>query len=528
MPWMQGYPYYLLMGSVLSLYIGVGSYKYRKLPGRRYLWILMLLVSLIFVATAAEILSSSFRAKLWWKNIQQFPLFLSVVFTYAVVKEYVSHSSEGLARRLAFFSIPAVLDAMLIFTNSYHHLMRSEISIATVAGVSGLMTKPTILSMVFIAYNQLFGLYAVILLAVSLVKAPKCYFKRNVMLLAALLVPVLSVFFLPLFKITITGFTAFTYLPSVVAAYLILYSDPRVMLYPSAKNKIFENMKEGIILTDRYDNIIDINEAARVMLSILTGEKVQNWRGKSIYQPLEHYGEIAVYYAQRVEAQFEIDAPGLEGVCYGVSLIATERTVAEDTGMLIVFSDLSEKKRYEQELLHQANVDDLTGLYNRRHFMRLTQMYTGQAGVGMALLLFDIDDFKWINDTYGHIAGDQALIDFSQKILNVYQDCGIAGRVGGEEFAVCFFTENEATALNEAESFRVTMSGHTVKLDGGHSIRLTVSIGIAFTERSDVTFEDLYRTADEALYISKATGKNKVTMGREPSARTMCNGALRG
>lgn len=524
MPWMQGYPYYLLMGSVLSLYMGVSSFKHRNLPGRRYLWILMLLVSLIFLATAAEIFSFSFQAKLWWKNVQQLPLFMSAVITYALVKEYVSHSSEGLARRLAFFCIPVVLYVVLIFTDSYHHLMRSEVSMVTVAGVSGIMTKPKMLSMAFIAYDQLFGLYAVFLLAISLVKSPKYYFKRNLLLLAAILVPVTSVFFLPLFKITITGFTAFTFLPPVVVAYLTLFSDPRFALYPLAKNKIFENMKEGIVLTDRYDNIVDINEAAKEMLSILTGETVHTWRGKSIYQPLEYYGEVAVYYAQRVEGQFEIDAPGIEGGCYGVSLIATERTSIENTGMLIVFSDLSEKKRYEQELLYQATVDDLTGLYNRRHFMRLVQMYTAQTGVGMALLLFDIDDFKLINDTYGHIAGDQALIDFSHKILSVYQDYGIAGRVGGEEFAVCFFTDSEATALNEAENFRSTMSGHTVHLEGGHSIRLTVSIGIAFTERSDVTFEDLYREADEALYVSKATGKNRVTLGRQPAVRAVLNG----
>ena len=86
MPWIQGYPYYLLMGSVLSFYMGISSYRHRKSAGRRYLWILMLLVSLIFIATAGEIMSSSFQAKLWWKNMQQAPLFLSALFTYAVVK----------------------------------------------------------------------------------------------------------------------------------------------------------------------------------------------------------------------------------------------------------------------------------------------------------------------------------------------------------------------------------------------------------------------------------------------------------
>lgn len=355
---------------------------------------------------------------------------MSTIFTYAVIKEYVSRSSEGLAKRLIFFCIPVVLDVVLIFTDSYHHLMRSEVGLATVAGVTGITVKPTVLSMILIAYDQLFGLYAVYLLAISLLNAPAYYFRRNLMLLLGLVIPVLTVFLLPLLKITITGFTAFTYLPPIIVAYLSLFRDPRLSLYPLAKNKIFENMKDGIVLTDRYDHIIDVNEAADAMLSGLLEEKAETWRGRSIHLLLKQYGQISDHYTKRLEGQFEIEPSGKDGACFGVALIATERARAETTGMLMVFSDLSEKKRYERELLHQATVDDLTGLYNRRHFMRLVQNYSAQHGAGMALLLFDIDDFKLINDTYGHLAGDLALVDLSRKIMKVYQHNGISGRVG--------------------------------------------------------------------------------------------------
>lgn len=519
MPWMQGYPFYLVMGSVLSLYMGIGSYKHRHTPGRSYLWILMLLVSLVFAATAGEILSGSFEAKLWWKNAQQGPLFLSTIFTYAVIKEYVSRSSEGLRGRLLLFCIPVVADVLLICTDSYHHLMRSGVGLSTVAGVTGIVVEPTVLSMIFIAYDQLFGLYAVYLLAISLLNAPKYHFRHNLLLLLSLLVPVASVFLLPLLRITLTGFTAFTYLPPIIAAYLTLFRDPRLSLYPLAKNKIFENMKDGIVLTDHYDDIIDINKAAAEMLNGLAEEPPETWIGASVRPLFRQYGQLSVHYMEREEGQFEIEPPGRTGLCYGVALIAIERVRAKSAGMLLVFTDLSEKKRYERELLYQATTDDLTGLYNRRHFMRLVQSYSIRSGEGMALLLFDIDDFKLINDTYGHIAGDQALMDLSGRIMQIYHNKGIAGRVGGEEFAVCFFAGSEAAALKEAESFRAVMGGHTVKLDGGHTIRLTVSIGIAYTEHRDVTFEDLYREADEALYQSKAAGKNRVTLGRGPLLR---------
>lgn len=250
---------------------------------------------------------------------------MSAIFTYAVIKEYVSRSSEGLSKRLIYFCIPVAVDVLLIFTDSYHHLMRSGVGLATVAGVTGIVVEPTVLSMILIAYDQLFGLYAVYLLAISLLNGPKYYFRHNALLLFSLLVPVLSVFLLPLLQITITGFTAFTYLPPIVAAYLTLFRDPRLSLYPLAKNKIFENMKDGIVLTDRYDYIMDVNEAADAMLSELLEEKPETWLGTSIQPLLRQHGQLSACYAERREGQFEIEPPGRSGSCYGVALIATEQ-----------------------------------------------------------------------------------------------------------------------------------------------------------------------------------------------------------
>jgi diguanylate cyclase (GGDEF)-like protein len=524
MPWIQGYPYYLIMGSILSLYMGVSAYKFRNTPGRRYLWILMLLVSFIFATTSGEIIALSFEAKLWWRNMQQLPLFMSTIFTYAVVKDYVSRSTAVLPNRLLLFSIPVVIDVLLILTDSYHHLMRSSVGMATEAGITGIMVQPTLLSMCLIAYDQLFGVYALYLLAASMCGAPRYYFKHNLLLLGGLLVPVASIFLLPVLKITITGFTAFMYLPATLAAYFTVFRDPYLALYPLDKNKIFENMKGGIIVTDSYDIIMDINENGNLMLSALAGEKPGSWMGKSIFPLLAPYPELAQCYRQRTGGQFEMDHSHTEDLCYGVTLIATEPESIETTAMLVVLSDHSEKKRYERELLHQATVDDLTGLFNRRHFMRMVQKHGLKDGLGTALLLFDIDDFKLINDTYGHMAGDQALVDLSGKILGVYKNNGIAGRVGGEEFAVCFFTHSEAEALAEAEKFRVMIGEHAVKLDDNHTISLTVSIGIAFTQGSNVTFEALYREADEALYLSKARGKNRVTLGSQPAVKQALEG----
>lgn len=516
MPLMQGYPYYLLMGSVLSLYMGISSHKYRKTPGRRYLWILMIIVGLIFASTAAEIISTSFSAKLWWRNVQQIPLFFSTLFTYAVVKDYVARPPAGLSKRLVLFSIPVVMDILFIFTDSYHHLMRSHVGIDTVAGISGILVQPTWLSMLFIAYDQLFSLYAALLLTLALIRAPRTYFRRNITMLSGLLIPVVTVFLLPILKIKITGFTAMVILPATLTAYFTIFRDPNTSSFPLAKDHIFENMKDGIILTDSGDRILDINTAGGTFLSEISRQPNEIWMGRSILTLLDKHWNIRSHYKQRKEGDFEIELPGQDGTCYGVTLIPTERNNDDTAGMLIIISDRSDKKRYERELVHQATVDDLTGLFNRRHFMRLVKNHSTHGGAGMAMLLIDIDDFKYINDTYGHLAGDQALVAFSERIQHIYRNKGIVGRVGGEEFAVCFFASDESAALEEAEAFRMKMGDHFVKLNDGHMIQFTVSVGISYSEHTGASFEDLYRQADEALYMSKATGKNRVTLGSPP------------
>ena len=164
-------------------------------------------------------------------------------------------------------------------------------------------------------------------------------------------------------------------------------------------------------------------------------------------------------------------------------------------------------------------IDGLTKLLNHKYIIEQLQREISRCNrhhCPFSIIMIDIDDFKFINDTYGHLAGDQALVAFSEKIQHSYRNKGIVGRVGGEEFAVCFFASDEWRALEEAEAFRATMGDHVVQLNEAQTVQFTVSVGIAYTEQIGATFEDLYREADEALYLSKATGKNKVTLGNQP------------
>ncbi|WP_025693935.1 histidine kinase N-terminal 7TM domain-containing diguanylate cyclase [Paenibacillus durus] len=512
MPWMKGYPYYLLLSGTISLYMGIFACRFRRLPGRRYAWVLLLLIASALVLTAAEIMASSFKIKLLMRNLQQLPLLFIPLFAYAAVRDYVSPLPSRFRRKLTLLSIPLVLDIAFIFTDPYHHLIRSSVGLVNTGGIIGIMVQPTLLSMALIAYDQVFGLYAAYLFAVSLRNVPEHKLKLNVLLLLGMLISVISSIALPALKITFTGFTVLTLLPSVAVVYFAVNRYPQLSPVPSVSDRLLGSAIEGMVLTDRNGVILSINETGEKLLTRMFGPVPFHWLGLSILSFLRQYPSILGCYENRQGGRIELEPAEEESLYCSISLIPLEGS-PEEGAMLLMISDCSDQKRYERELEYQASIDDLTGLYNRRHFLNTFNSREHREGEGMAMLLMDIDDFKQINDAYGHLAGDQALVSFSRKVLNFCKNGAIAGRLGGEEFVLCLFARNEAEAVDKAEAIRRAVVGYTVMLEGGHSIHLTVSIGMIYTEDPDTPFEQLYRQADEALYLSKTNGKNKVTVG---------------
>ncbi|WP_417775891.1 diguanylate cyclase [Stutzerimonas xanthomarina] len=169
-----------------------------------------------------------------------------------------------------------------------------------------------------------------------------------------------------------------------------------------------------------------------------------------------------------------------------------------------------------QELQRLSSTDRLTGLFNRGHWEEmLRQDYARHRRYerNAALVMFDIDHFKKINDSYGHQAGDAVIQQTAELVRQSMRDADIAGRYGGEEFVVLLPDTDSEGALTFAERLRQSIEAHEVVHDG-HSIRFTVSLGIADLSEPTSGYAQLIERADNALYSSKAAGRNQVTLYR--------------
>lgn len=178
-------------------------------------------------------------------------------------------------------------------------------------------------------------------------------------------------------------------------------------------------------------------------------------------------------------------------------------------------TDMTERKRLEDELLRLATTDDLTRLSNRRHFLEQAETTLSRSrrySEPLALLMCDIDFFKNINDTFGHAVGDQALCRVAEIIRGSLRDTDLAGRIGGEEFAIMLVQTSLENAHEVADRLRQTIEAAPILLDDGQHIQLTISIGVATPAYPMETLATLLQHADQALYAAKRQGRNRVCM----------------
>lgn len=178
---------------------------------------------------------------------------------------------------------------------------------------------------------------------------------------------------------------------------------------------------------------------------------------------------------------------------------------------------LRERLRLTERLKVQAETDALTGLLNRRTFDRLGQDDSGfvDLPVETGLILMDIDRFKLINDTYGHIAGDHVLRATAGLVVEMVRKNDLVMRYGGEEFAIVLPSTSLRTLARIAETLRAAIAEQAIMLDDGTELLVTASFGVATGRRDGPGWKTLIEAADQALYTAKAEGRNRVGIAGE-------------
>ncbi|QPR55662.1 sensor domain-containing diguanylate cyclase [Aeromonas allosaccharophila] len=187
--------------------------------------------------------------------------------------------------------------------------------------------------------------------------------------------------------------------------------------------------------------------------------------------------------------------------------------LADGTPTLIgISSDITELHQLKEQLHQQSVRDGLTGLYNRRFFFEMCEKNLSlniRHHLSSVLMVLDVDQFKCINDRYGHPLGDQALVHLGKVMLSVLRSEDVLARIGGDEFAILLPNTTLSAATCLAERLRQQVMQSPLPLPDGDVLIMTISAGLVENSEGEL-MESLYARADQLLYQAKQTGRNCV------------------
>jgi diguanylate cyclase (GGDEF)-like protein len=295
-------------------------------------------------------------------------------------------------------------------------------------------------------------------------------------------------------------------------------------LTPTARNLVFQGMRDAVLIIDNRSRLLDFNAAAKLLLPSLDNASV----GQEISALLIDYPVLLPVLAGTHSGEVLLQSEGKTRYfdVRAFPLLSGSRKLGHAT----LLADTTEQAHLREELRVHAETDPLTGIANRRRFLDALERertYAVQRRSSLSLLLIDLDHFKSINDRFGHPTGDAVLRAVADRLQSCLRSGDLLARYGGEEFSILLSGASAEGAQLCAERTLTAISAAPVSVDG-HHLRLTVSIGIATLfghegeETADVPL--LLKRADLALYRAKAEGRNRVAVagpvGRGAPARS--------
>ncbi|WP_448189546.1 diguanylate cyclase [Azospirillum sp. sgz301742] len=308
----------------------------------------------------------------------------------------------------------------------------------------------------------------------------------------------------------------------------------RAIRYAIARKQLEEKLRQSEqrlqgIITLAQDAIVSVDQGHRIVLFNPAAERMFGYAADEVagaplntllperYQQ-SHASHVNDYAATGPSSRSMAHRREVIGLAKDGREFPVEISISKDVqqdGLLLtaVIRDVTERKRFESELKILATTDPLTGLSNRRAFLSAAERELGRVrryGRPAAVLMFDIDHFKRINDTHGHAVGDVALQRVAAACRELLRDSDLVGRLGGEEFGVLLPETDTASALDVAERLRAALAAAVVPAPEGATLTLTASIGVAVCEARDGSIEQALGRADRALYRAKGAGRNRI------------------
>ncbi|HEY9761078.1 MAG TPA: histidine kinase N-terminal 7TM domain-containing protein [Trichocoleus sp.] len=513
--------------ALMSAGVAVAAWRRRETCTASLPFIL-LMVAVTGYATNAALESAvvSLAAKIMYSKLEYVASGSVITFFLLFAMRFTGEQRWLKPRNTAWLWVIPVLNMALAATNEWHRWIWPDF-LPGPMGSNQLIYQHGPGFFWIMAWAYFYTLWAGLLLTKAALRSSLIHRQQSCLLLLGAVVPLIggSLYMLDLSPPGL-NITPISFLGSGLIYFAGLFRLRMFDLIPVARDVLIESMIDGVLVLDLKNRIVDMNLAAQRFLRVTS-----NCIGEPGKLTLPHWPELAELTQNLLADNAEMLLEPTPGCYLEVHSIPLRNHNQVLTGHLIVMRNVTQRHQIEVELrqanqrlkkqLHeikrlqvklkeQAIRDSLTGLFNRRYFDERLPKELKRAAredYPVAVILFDLDFFKHINDTFSHHAGDEALRTFAKLLQHHCRGVDIACRYGGEEFVLALPGMSLMQAHQRAEEIRLDCQAAYVTYEN-QRIPLTVSGGIGVFPKTGETYDEVLKMVDEALYQAKSEGRN--------------------
>ena len=504
---------YLFSSVILLSIMFVYSYSRNKSEFGKAFGLLALTLDIYLLGYLLEVNVESLDSMIFWNQVQYFGIPFFPGFWLMVSLLYTGRIKNLWSKTSIMVFLVPVITFIMRLTNNFHHLFYSRIGVNGFGDFTFLILDKGPWYYVQMLYSLIVLILCTAHYYKRLIKTNSQERKQFELLFISSIIPYAALILIVADPGRLgLDYTAFVLPPCILLINYALSRYNFLGLKQLARERVFEESHEGLILMDRHYVIRDFN-ASSILYFSLFNIKLKN---EDLSLLLKDHEEILNSIYSRKQSVYPIISDNEK---YYIEFSTKDIGKKDElAGILLTVEDVTLREGLEQQLREMAQTDELTGLNNRRYFIDQTNKALDHAvryGEALTLLMMDIDYFKRINDTYGHICGDIVLKTLAQEIKSSFRSSDIIGRIGGEEFVAAMISTTSAEAYAKSEALRSRIEGLRIKCNGSE-IRVSISIGIAeFYRDQNLKLDDLISFADDAMYQAKERGRNQTVVYRQ-------------
>ena len=525
----------LLLNAVIALLIAVLLSRRLPTPGRTAMIYMLIGLAVWAFCYAMITLSTSLEAKRFWLKLENLGILTVPVFWFFFTLQYTRLDKRLNKFTAALFFIIPLVSWILLFSESWFHFYYASIS--PMPERSGpLVIERGPWYVVALIHSYSLNLLGMGLLIWQFIEYRNIYREQMAILVSAILIPLLTNIFYQIasgLNSSSSTFIDLTPISFTVTAFLIsagVFGLRLFDLMPIARHVVIEYIPEMVVVVDAHDRVLDANKTAQQWL----GKTLDEIVGKDPMDVFRQWPQLINRFLTSSETHEEIQIPGDPPRTLDLNVSALYNRFNVLQGRVIVAHDVTEHKWLENDLQYanealirqleeiqqlrdeleqQAIRDPLTNVYNRRYMVEFLENEIARAArekMFVSVVMMDLDNFKQFNDNHGHKCGDVILQSFANFLVEHTRRADVICRFGGEEFVILMPNTPHHIGYERAEMWRQDFSETAIDYDG-MKFSATFSAGVATFPQHGHTGDLILQAADQALYRSKDSGKNKVT-----------------